>query len=917
MSSQFTRVEKQFLDAMALHYEFRGDTQAAFLARFDRKNISVNNEHVASKVTWNKDQSTPNQKLQTELSKICDVISKDSGPIQKRRGRRPKGQSPWEQVYDWLWKVKFPDWEKEALKNEIPNSYERSKVDVLKNERSARLRTLYQESREWCIERFRIVVHNREEAAELADDISLGAPPTELQACIGEVIFLVGELGTGKTLIAQRLFQSALQQAISDENSPIPIYLEPEQWRQRRPLRDAIETASLGLGDPSAQGGIIFLDGLDEVDSRLAIQIVGEARRLAALWKNTRIIITTRPIRILDELDMQVKITVPPLTEEKICALLERISGRSVNISIASDWTESIRDAVQRPLFALILAMHLRQRIAEVPRSLGELLFWLVNTALMYARADFNTCGSLLKRLATLSIESGGIWVRAADVAPTPNALQPLLDSGLVIERSRGMIAFPLPILTEWFAAQSLGDNPSIVEELINDPERLERWRYPLTIAISSFGHDLVCELLIPIAERYPAFTAEIIRKGLIEWSTGEVPLLSFQQCGQQIRTVMQAWVRGLGVLATLIAPLRSDGTVQPLGVRIQDSFLEIAWYQGNNKLANVVALQRSWMNFDSPERQQWNNFRGSRPGYESAWAWRFTLNILIGNIERALKFPILEVESEPLICEAAWWVALAIVRYRYLRSSNTLNILQLSIIPLSELEEILIPLEKQAQRNYFTILPRLHEEIQGPYLKQLRRRINYLKEIGEVNLRNPWFEPDRKQGRYIWNQFSSEQLLIRAKAVYKGALDAYLQLVQTWFTTLRPGMKIAATLPARLVGLIRASALSDGSYDRPPYILWFLEALPEDRENEVEIAIGENDAFKSWQERMGLASKSLNQLRPQTAMWIRGTPTGGGSLPREFFQATPVTAFVYSWLREDLQGIFGFDCLSHRTRFE
>jgi transcriptional regulator with AAA-type ATPase domain len=37
------------------------------------------------------------------------------------------------------------------------------------------------------------------------------------------VILLIGELGIGKTLIAQRLFQQAIKQAQENKVAPIPV----------------------------------------------------------------------------------------------------------------------------------------------------------------------------------------------------------------------------------------------------------------------------------------------------------------------------------------------------------------------------------------------------------------------------------------------------------------------------------------------------------------------------------------------------------------------------------------------------------------------------------------------------------------------------------------------------------------------
>jgi hypothetical protein len=56
----------------------------------------------------------------------------------------------------------------------------------------------------------------------------------------------------------------------------------------------------------------------------------------------------------------------------------------------------------------------------------------------------------------------------------------------------------------------------------------------------------------------------------------------------------------------------------------------------------------------------------------------------------------------------------------------------------------------------------------------------------------------------------------------------------------------------------------------------------------------------------MDFASRQLSLLRPNAAVWIRYVPYNG-NFSDHFFGHSPATALAYSWLREDLTGIFGF----------
>jgi hypothetical protein len=865
---------------------------------------------------------------------LCSTIYRY---VEQLTERPPNTLKNWRDIPEWLeqrgYKIQVSDavdGEKAIASSPSDDIEAGHRVDIAAQyDRLIRLEELKRESRAWCIERFRIAVSSKEEAVSLADDLSIGSPPSNLlRLDPGKVSLVVGELGIGKTLIAQRLFQQAIQQAQESTNTAIPVYLESWQWRQERRLKKAVEAAADGLGNPRTQGAIVILDGLDEVETRLAGQVLSEAHRLVEEWDNTTVIITSRPTRYTD--DVQGKILVPLLSEVQAYALIERVSKLQMTAMICSRWTEAIRDAIRRPLFALIVARYLRRADQKAPRSTGKLLSWLVEDALEQVNADRSNCDQLLKRLAMLSIESGGDRIRATDVAPTLDALKPLLDSRLVVERSRGIISFPLPILTEWFAAQSLADDPSKVENFVSDPRQLENWRYPLTIATATFGHELVSKLLVAIAKKYPAFAAEIVRGGTAYWGNKEASMPSPRQCGQQIQIAMQAWSEGIGSLAELIAPIRQDGTVKPIGVHTEGAWLEVAWYEGSENLQNVVNLPLDRNCPDSWEWYKWPRIRSCRPGHESAWAWRWTLDELVTNLSRQLESPTLLVDSEILIREAAWRAALAIVEYRPNSKLTKLKWWELDEIPLTHIEETLSEIEVKAKLNCYVILPDIGSSLrtkeQEYYLKQLRREVNRLQSLGESALHNPWPGSDRTQGKWLWEGYSLERLRIRAEKVYKGALDAYQLIVNTWFKQLTPGMQIAAMLPARLVGAIAPSPPNPGPFGSPPYFDWFLEALPENAQNEVEIAINEHclRLVETHRERMDFASRQLSLLRPNAAVWIRSVPYSSvwqrylpydGNFSDHFFPHSPATAVAYSYLREDLTKIFG-NCFPRHTRY-
>jgi predicted NACHT family NTPase len=116
VNSQNT-LQEQFLADMADWLQLTGDTRKAFTQRFDRGKSDIDNEKL--KIDWNNQVENSPQKLQDELNTICQKLKEHDCPFtEKKRGRQPKGRSPWEQAYYWLWQNRFPEWEKKSSSRE-------------------------------------------------------------------------------------------------------------------------------------------------------------------------------------------------------------------------------------------------------------------------------------------------------------------------------------------------------------------------------------------------------------------------------------------------------------------------------------------------------------------------------------------------------------------------------------------------------------------------------------------------------------------------------------------------------------------------------------------------------------------------------------------------------------------------------
>lgn len=317
------------------------------------------------------------------------------------------------------------------------------------------------------------------------------------------------------------------------------------------------------LGNPREQGAIVFLDGTEEAGRAAAVRLLSDARILAETWPNTVVVIAGRPLP--DFVGQEETCSVPELDSGEQVALIERISGREVTPNLTYYWPQSMKEAVKRPLFATLLALDLRTQDISNPRSTGELLSGLVERA--FGRAGETVDTGVLMRLAAACVDRGGP-VRATDVATTAEIVR-LRQTGLVLERA-GATSISLQILTEWFAARALESGLVDFRQLGSDFARLERWRYPLAIAVATFGYARVQEIFSTIAVAAPGFASQVVSQALA-YSTirQEAPPTPPSHFAEQMRDTMASWVAGIGKLASLIAPVREDGPLQTLGLGV------------------------------------------------------------------------------------------------------------------------------------------------------------------------------------------------------------------------------------------------------------------------------------------------------------------------------------------------------------
>jgi hypothetical protein len=748
---------------------------------------------------------------------------------------------------------------------------------------------LNRESRARCAELWQVVRVNDKEADELANDQSLGTPPPDLQLDPGRLILLIGEMGAGKSLMAERLFQRAIQQLREDINAPIPIYIEAGDLQPQKPLCKVVKEAASSIGNPQTQGAVVIIERTDEVERSLASRILREARIIIKVWQKTTIIITSRPIP--DFAEAEESVIVPPLSNEQAYTLINRLAGKTVTC-MAQNWAESVLNAIHRPLFAVLVGIYLRDQNGRLPRSKEHLLSSLVERSLRLVNLEEKRIVQLLQQLAILSVDGGGAAIPANKVASWFER-QELLNSRLVVEHSEHL-RFSLPMLTQWFAKESLATGKPDPNELASEIERLERWRYPLILATATLDSEKVSRFLVAIAERYPAIAAEIVNEALVDANiTNETSLPQSLELGRQVRTAMQAWINGIASIAQLIAGAREDGTLPPIGVRtskkrldidlpidfdIIESKVEIARYIGNNVRPDVFKLDLDLTNPEDLLKNGFDWYRSPALQQQSCWPWKWTQQTLVESLSALLQKFRLPIDRGILVQEGAWRAALLITK-RYSNGS-----LHYSPIPLAEIEQCLDKFDRV-----------FREEILGIGVDQhlfdlLVMEIDRLHIEEKKELSSPWFSI---------KQLSPEQILVQAIDIYTQAIETYQKIVKQWFPNFSDSLQTMALLPAQIAGVVIPPSLNRSQAG----VSWYWNPLPPGSLSKVDFVLGDRP-ISGEENCFSLAFKQLYYQRPQV-LERSGKKMTVHTIDPTIFCLRPVTELVYNWLWNDLKRIF------------
>jgi len=605
------------------------------------------------------------------------------------------------------------------------------------------LRAQLEDSFQRCRDRWIAVGVSTEDAAALAEAADVGENLIGAFQ-LGNVAWVQGEFGLGKSLAADRTFQAVLKAYLDGIPGPIPVFIEARGLSTD--LRKSIETAVARIGhDPHRHGVFIILDGLDESGRLTAVKLLQEALRLSRVWRGSKVLLTSTA---LDYEDTSLpRVQLRGLDTFQAYDIINFISKREFIPPMAAEmkWHPDLF----KPLIAVLIGVAYSRGTA--PISIAEAIRFVVERALTGAfnHTHFLEVKDALMVLASRLVDSDGEAVPSIEIA-RPEIIERMMSLRFVV-RTAGRISFAVSLFADWFAAESLRRDLSKLTELRNEPVRLWLWRNAVAAWISEQPFASAAEFLEPLVRKEPALACEIMKLSSRQRPSHD----SIEQADWATRWLgaVRAWGEGLGKLAVFL-----PGT---------DSATSVSAEMCENMLlitvgSDVGLTQYAFARDDSP-----------------VWLWeaaRSTVSTLVEQLigERVLLDPAGRIAKEKVW---SWACRLIGANARRARSVNVLALEdRLSNMRLSGGGDLLVRSAIMAAKaKGLTELPAPHpqEDLEGPA--------------------NQWVDD-------LW---TPEQRAKRAMSIYTDALQAYASLVETYFPCFRRYLSLYALMPCLMEGTL------------------------------------------------------------------------------------------------------------------
>ena len=727
--------------------------------------------------------------------------------------------------------------------------------------------------------------------------ITLGVPPdlaTELanDRSVGDVLaaedvslqVVIAEAGAGKSLAASRFFQHAIQNALQDGTKPFPIFVNARDLSE--PLDEYLDRRTEGLVHPSYQPTLIVVDGLDERGVTQANELIFQIQCYVEAHPESRLLATSRPLPGLKLPHQQSQIRA--LADEEVAALIGRIAGTTLRHIDLYSWTDSVRTAARRPLFAVLIGAELRQRPTMRFDQPVDLINRLAQHVVEKSRHQGARVNELLQKLAVRAISSGR-RVRKSEVTRSHAEHRLLADSGL-LDASETTVDFNHEVLREWYAARALVEDSVPIDEVVPGSDR---WMTPFKLVLDSDNWDARNALRHKLASSDPGLASLLIKETSRHRAEADVsngPTELADQLGEDLWKAMDSWRQGLGELFQMIGPATADGGTAAVGIHKNATTITTSWYRGAETVPRVVSFSEDWSRDYRNLEAGWAVLHTETTPPGDAWPWRATRRYLLDGLSQTILTRRLALFSPHAVRELVWAFSLALTNQSEFNTKR---------IRVREVLDRVKELARHAQATIAFKIGRL--EVTPDELGLITSTLERLLEHGADIAGDPWPSFDQppsggRRGLRTWDLYSRDRLLERANAVYSVALQLYADMVDRWFGRFRSRLRFGRLFPLKLEGRLNTSHQPD--WEGAPSLSWRARALPEGETSQVALEWGSGedfDLFSYWKEE----EDNLKLVRPGTD--ATPCPITGDPLP-SIDSIRPVTDLVHSWLIGDLR---------------
>ena len=720
-------------------------------------------------------------------------------------------------------------------------------------------------------------------AANLATDTRVGntleIPPIGLH-------IVEGDLGVGKTLAAQRLFQTAAQHAIEDSSQSFPVFIKAS--RLTVPLGDYITQDCKGYADPYTQGVFVIVDGIDERGVREGNAILQEAVAYVGANAQATVVLTTRPLPGLDP--TVPRSSIPPLNDVQLVELLSNISGIELGAGHIRGWSHFMSDASKNPLLSILFGLKIKDNPEFVYSSRNRLMKALADDFVRRVADSSEELDPLLHEIA-IKVTNAGAPVPLVEV-DSRRSKQDLVLGSRLITASSGAVDFTLPVLREWYAARAILEETIAIADL---KYKSDRWVAPLAIALDEGGEQFREAALEFLTANDPGLASLVLHELKPSWpyTTEEEaePLTSLstpEGTGHRILRALGHWAEGLGVLYETAGPITDTGDTKPLMVGVRGRYVMTLWYEGREQHPPLASVDITEARANHP--QGWSSIARDVPPTE-AWPWIITKEDLAGEMDRALNHGMIAMLSEVGVKELCWEFALKV-----------------GAAPSSEdstlrLDEVLQRLSELSPNGIGGLYLK-DTEYSSPDLQAIESHLRGLQSSGQLHLHPPW--PVSSLSCGIGPPLSHrnpQELLLHANEVFGGALEIYKQVVERGIPQLSPRLRLYSLMPVNIEGHL-VTPEGENLIENPPVISWRPRIVPVDKGNTVSLRLKDDQGETvSGEEFFRRETEAYRRIRGDEAGYPRLFSVSGRA-SELFFEKRPASYLALGWLKDELRDL-------------